>query len=142
MLISDIGIGKERSWTRSERVVLVGCLGGPGSTFQRSDIDKDNFTKQPDVGSNTLLHASPPTMNGHANGKLSQLPEEMFTIIKATSQNLGPRLGRLALPGRRVIDTPHYLGNTSRGVVPHITQDTFVRDTNINSIYVALEDCT
>ncbi|EME43681.1 hypothetical protein DOTSEDRAFT_92801, partial [Dothistroma septosporum NZE10] len=64
----------------------------------------------------------------------------MFSIIKATGQGLGPRLGRLALPGRRVINTPHYLGNTSRGVVPHITQDTFVRDTSINGVYVGLED--
>ncbi|KAK4622270.1 Queuine tRNA-ribosyltransferase accessory subunit 2 [Fulvia fulva] len=79
-------------------------------------------------------------MNGHVNGTPSQLPDEMFGIIEATGQGLAPRLGRLALPGRRVIDTPHYLGNTSRGVVPHITQDTFVRDTHINAVYVALED--
>lgn len=81
-------------------------------------------------------------MNGHTNSeKLSQLPDEMFTFIKSSSQSLGPRLGRLALPGRQVIDTPHYLGNTSRGVVPHITQDTFRRDTDISGVYIGLEDC-
>ena len=81
-------------------------------------------------------------MNGHTNSeKLSQLPDEMFTLIKSSSQSLGPRLGRLALPGRRVIDTPHYLGNTSRGVVPHITQDTFRRDTHISGVFIGLEDC-
>lgn len=82
-------------------------------------------------------------MNGSANGKLEQLPEEMFSVIKtfASSQAVGPRLGRLALPGRKLMDTPHYLANTSRGVVPHITQDTFRRDTHINGVYYALEDC-
>lgn len=80
-------------------------------------------------------------MNGHANGKLSQLPQEMFSVIKTSSNALGPRLGRLALPGRKLIETPHYLANTSRGVVPHITQDTFRRDTHISGAYYALEDC-
>jgi queuine tRNA-ribosyltransferase len=67
--------------------------------------------------------------------------DDMFTIIKSAGQSLAPRLGRLALPGRQTIDTPHFLANTSRGIVPHITQDTFKRDTNLNGVYVALEDC-
>ena len=82
--------------------------------------------------------------------RLSQLPDEMFHIIKAARNGLavvgphlglGPRLGRLALPGRKAIETPHYLGMTSRGVIPHLTQDTFARDTSINGVYVPLEDC-
>lgn len=79
--------------------------------------------------------------NGHANGngKLHQLPNDMFHVIRSTGT--AARLGRLALPGRRILDTPHYLANTSRGVVPHITQDTFVRDTNLSGLYIALEDC-
>jgi hypothetical protein len=72
---------------------------------------------------------------------LDQLPDEMFTIIKSASNNLGPRLARLSLVGRNAIDTPHYLGNTSRGVVPHITPDVFARDTAITGVYAALEDC-
>jgi queuine tRNA-ribosyltransferase subunit QTRTD1 len=80
-------------------------------------------------------------MNGDTNGNLGQLPEEMFTIIKASQQALGPRLGKFALPGRKLMETPHYLGNTSRGAVPHITQDTFRRDTHISGVYYALEDC-
>lgn len=85
------------------------------------------------------------TMNGHSNGHatgngtLHQLPDDMFHVIRSTGT--AARLGRLALPGRRILDTPHYLANTSRGVVPHITQDTFARDTNINGLYIALEDC-
>lgn len=70
-----------------------------------------------------------------------QLPEEMFSIIKNANHALGPRLGRLSLPGRRIIETPHYLGLTSRGTIPHISQDTFRRDTSITSVYVPLEDC-
>lgn len=83
-------------------------------------------------------------MNGAANGTLGQLPDEMFSIIKSTTHThtLSPRLARLSLPGRRILDTPHYLATTSRGVVPHLTQDTFRRDTSINGVYVALEDCT
>ncbi|KAF7192613.1 Queuine tRNA-ribosyltransferase accessory subunit 2 [Pseudocercospora fuligena] len=82
-------------------------------------------------------------MNGHLNGnghaKLDQLPPEMFSIIKSAG-SYAPRLGRLALPNKRIVATPHYLANTSRGVVPHITQDTFTRDTDISAVYVALED--
>lgn len=68
-------------------------------------------------------------------------PHVMFTIVKAASAQ-APRLARLALPGRAVIDTPHYLANTSRGVVPHLTQDTLSRSTAIIGLYASLEDCT
>lgn len=96
--------------------------------------------------------------NGHANGHATngngidqrdQPPHQMFRLVSksstgtavSTAGNTAARLGRLALPRRRIVDTPHYLANTSRGVVPHISQDTFVRDTDISGIYVALEDC-
>jgi queuine tRNA-ribosyltransferase len=65
----------------------------------------------------------------------------MFSIVKSTAGSSAARLGRLSPPGRRPIDTPHFLANTSRGIVPHITQDTFKRDTNLHGVYVALEDC-
>ncbi|TKA81242.1 hypothetical protein B0A55_02372 [Friedmanniomyces simplex] len=72
---------------------------------------------------------------------LGELPDEMFSIIKTAGiTRLAPRLGRVALPGRKVIDTPHYLAITSRGAVPHLTQDTFARDTSISGVYVGLED--
>ncbi|KAK5120780.1 hypothetical protein LTR85_005846 [Meristemomyces frigidus] len=79
-------------------------------------------------------------MDTAEHSKLGQLPDEMFTIIQAASNGFGPRLGRLALPGRKPIDTPHHLGITSRGVVPHITQDNFARSTSISGVYVGLED--
>jgi len=80
-------------------------------------------------------------MNNHLQDTFNQLPEEMFSIVQATTTGIGARLGRLVLPGCKVIDTPHYLASTSRGVVPHITPDNFVRFTPINGVYVALEDC-
>ncbi|KAJ4293520.1 hypothetical protein N0V90_008803 [Kalmusia sp. IMI 367209] len=72
---------------------------------------------------------------------LSQLPPEMldFTLLKTTGA-LAPRLGRLSLPRRNPILTPAFLGNTSRGVIPHISQDNFRKYVGNNGVYVALED--
>lgn len=74
--------------------------------------------------------------------KLEQLPPEMleFTLLKTTGA-LAPRLGRLSLPKRKSILTPGFMGNTSRGVIPHISQDNFSKCLNLNGVYVALEDC-
>jgi queuine tRNA-ribosyltransferase subunit QTRTD1 len=74
--------------------------------------------------------------------KLDQLPPEMldFTLLKTTGP-LAPRLGRLSLPGRKSLLTPAFIGNTSRGVIPHISQDNFAKSVDLNGVYVALEDC-
>jgi queuine tRNA-ribosyltransferase len=64
--------------------------------------------------------------------------DDMFDVIKTVNR---ARLGRLSLQGRSAISTPHFLGITSRGVVPHITQDNFASQTDISGVYVALEDC-
>lgn len=74
--------------------------------------------------------------------KLNQLPPEMlhFTLIKTTGA-LTPRLGCLSLPKRKSISTPNFVGNTSRGIIPHISQDNFSKSLNLNGVYVALEDC-
>ncbi|KAF2191679.1 tRNA-guanine transglycosylase [Zopfia rhizophila CBS 207.26] len=72
---------------------------------------------------------------------LKNLPPETldFTLLKTTTA-LAPRLGRLSLPGRKTLLTPGFLGNTSRGVVPHISHDNFAKNTNINGVYIPLED--
>jgi queuine tRNA-ribosyltransferase len=62
-----------------------------------------------------------------------------FTLLNTTSA-LAPRLGRLTLPGRKTLFTPQYIGNTSRGVIPHITQDQFSKNTDVQGVYVAAED--
>ena len=51
------------------------------------------------------------------------------------------RLGRLALPGRTLIDTPGYVAMSSRGGIPHLTPDVINRHTDIAGSYMALEDC-
>ena len=73
---------------------------------------------------------------------MEQLPPEMieFTLLKTTGA-LAPRLGRLTLAGRKNIVTPAFIGNTSRGIVPHISQDNFRKTADINGVYVPLEDC-
>lgn len=71
----------------------------------------------------------------------AQLVEmRIFTIQKAF-ESAGLRLGRLSLPGKKVLDTPNYIGNTSRGVVPHLSPDNFRSHTNLPGVYLALEDC-
>lgn len=74
--------------------------------------------------------------------KLDQLPPEMleFTLLKTTG-TLTPRLGRLSLPGRKSFLTPGFIGITSRGVVPHISQDNFRKCVGLDGVYVAIEDC-
>lgn len=80
--------------------------------------------------------------NGASVRKLDQLPAEMleFTLLK-TSGSLAPRLGRLSFPGRKSILTPAFIGNTSRGVIPHVSQDNFRSSAGVGGVYVALEDC-
>jgi queuine tRNA-ribosyltransferase len=74
--------------------------------------------------------------------KLSQMPEEMFAFtIESTLQHSVPRVGRLTLKNRTHIPTPNYVATTSRGVVPHLTQDNIAKHTAIRSMYFGLEDC-
>jgi len=88
----------------------------------------------------TLQHAA--MSNMHVE-ELSQLPNEMriFTLTSAISRN-GPRSGTLSLVGRPVIKTPNYVGNTSRGVVPHFTHDMQQKHSRVRILYMGLEDCT
>lgn len=74
--------------------------------------------------------------------KLLQLPEEiMFSITRTPSAHNAARLGLLRLPNREAIETPHYIGVASRGVVPHLSPDNYAKETGIRGVYMALEDC-
>lgn len=64
-----------------------------------------------------------------------------FKILQLAVESNGPRLGRFAIRERNAIDTPHYISNTSRGVVSHLSQDNYARHTSLMGAYVALEDC-
>ncbi|KIW07103.1 uncharacterized protein PV09_01981 [Verruconis gallopava] len=80
-------------------------------------------------------------MNVNAAEKLSPEPEEMLAFtVESALQRSGPRLGTLACKGRIPISTPNYIPTTSRGVVPHLSQDNIARHTKIQSMYFGLED--
>ncbi|KAL4923741.1 tRNA-ribosyltransferase family protein [Aspergillus undulatus] len=64
-----------------------------------------------------------------------------FHLLGSSAAVLSPRLGRLAIAGRKPISTPHYVPLTSRGVVPHLAHDVMRDSTTIGSLYIGLEDC-
>ena len=64
-----------------------------------------------------------------------------FEVTPPLSKDNELRLGTLSMPGRHAIQTPHYIALSSRGAVPHISQDMMRENTPIKSIYAALEDC-
>jgi queuine tRNA-ribosyltransferase len=39
------------------------------------------------------------------------------------------------------MQTPNYFPNTSRGIIPHISQDVQAKHMNVAGVYMALEDC-
>ncbi|KIW99266.1 uncharacterized protein Z519_00929 [Cladophialophora bantiana CBS 173.52] len=73
---------------------------------------------------------------------LAQLPDEMFEFIlqQVSMPGCAGRLGQLILRGRPAISTPNYVVPTSRGVIPHLSQDNLQKHTNISTVYVPLED--
>lgn len=65
-----------------------------------------------------------------------------FEILKGAVKNgAAARLGRLAFAGRLPMDTPNYIGITSRGALPHLTPDTVSKHLPATGAYMALEDC-
>lgn len=64
-----------------------------------------------------------------------------FQLSKAQSNKDEPRAGRLVFQGRKPIDTPHYVAVSSRGAVPHLSQDMMRDNTSICGLYTAIEDC-
>ncbi|KAJ5759783.1 hypothetical protein N7520_006939 [Penicillium odoratum] len=74
------------------------------------------------------------------NSETSQSPNMTFSVLGPAAPVLAPRAGTLAIAGRKTLSTPHYLPVTSRGVVPHISQDNVRKETAINGLYVGLED--
>ena len=64
-----------------------------------------------------------------------------FHLLRSHSDKDAPRLGRLTFQGRNPIQTPHYVAVSSRGAVPHLSQDMTRDNTSIRAIYAAVEDC-
>jgi len=65
-----------------------------------------------------------------------------FKLLNLFNNGLESRLGRLSCPGRQLMETPHYIAISSRGAVPHLSQDTMRESTLIKGLYAGLEDCT
>ncbi|KAI1772985.1 tRNA-guanine transglycosylase [Hypoxylon cercidicola] len=65
----------------------------------------------------------------------------MFNVLKNVAMDGGvPRVGQLALPKRKRIDTPNFFALTSRGAIPHMTPDVITKHTEVSGSYMALED--
>lgn len=67
--------------------------------------------------------------------------EMTFNAVSSAAPVLAPRVGTLALAGRKTISTPHHIPLTTRGAVSHLAHDAVRKETAINNIYVGLEDC-
>ncbi|KAL2128981.1 hypothetical protein VTI74DRAFT_8389 [Chaetomium olivicolor] len=64
-----------------------------------------------------------------------------FEVFKTVAKDgAGARLGRLAFAGRAPIETPNFIGMTSRGALPHITPDNLGKHLQVTGAYMALED--
>ena len=74
-----------------------------------------------------------------ANG--SSTEHVSFELLNAQTKDNDARLGCLYFRERPPLQTPHYLAISSRGCVPHITQDMMRDQTSIRGIYAAFEDC-
>lgn len=64
-----------------------------------------------------------------------------FKKLGRGSNDNESRRGEIHFPGRKIIETPHYVALSSRGAVPHLSQDVMRDHTSINGLYAALEDC-
>jgi queuine tRNA-ribosyltransferase subunit QTRTD1 len=64
-----------------------------------------------------------------------------FEILSNSDPTSGARLGRLAVEGRKALETPGFIAVTSRGVVPHMTPDVIAAHAQFGGVHMALEDC-
>ena len=74
----------------------------------------------------------------------AKLPTEMLSFVLRQGEvaTTGLRVGQLIVPGRPAIATPNFIASTSRGVIPHVTQDVLSKLTRVPAVYLGLEDCT
>ncbi|KAF8446767.1 tRNA-guanine(15) transglycosylase-like protein [Terfezia claveryi] len=62
------------------------------------------------------------------------------TLPSPSIAGTSARLGRLIVSKSHVLDTPTFISQGSRGVVPHLSHDTLQNHTDIKGVYTALED--
>ncbi|KAF8851232.1 putative Queuine tRNA-ribosyltransferase-like protein [Acephala macrosclerotiorum] len=73
-----------------------------------------------------------------ASEKVGKLAFEVLAQVDPSV--IGPRLGRLAISGRRDLETPNFFAITSRGAAPHMTPDIIASHTQFGGVHMALED--
>lgn len=67
--------------------------------------------------------------------------ESIIFHVQSPLEAAGARVGSLTVHNQQTIKTPHYIAISSRGCVPHVTQDNLCRRTGVCGMHVALEDC-
>lgn len=83
-----------------------------------------------------------PAANSHLMaGHSSKLMSFQLAIPPSESDKDEARVGHLTFQGRNPIKTPHYVAVSSRGAVPHLSQDMTRDNTSIRALYTAVEDC-
>lgn len=82
-------------------------------------------------------------MTTHAGYRGSMPSRGIFSVHVNPIEIQGDqyRLGELALAGRQKVQTPNYFPLTSRGSIPHLSQDMMRDHAPVAGIYTALEDC-
>lgn len=72
-----------------------------------------------------------------------ETPREMlnFVLRQGDFTKAGLRLGQLARRGGAEVATPTFIASTSRGIIPHITQDVMSKLIKVPAVYIGLEDC-
>ena len=65
----------------------------------------------------------------------------LLPLPTSTDNETFARLGDLQFHNRAHISTPHYIGLSSRGAIPHLSQDMMRENTFIKGVYTGLEDC-
>ncbi|KAH8592862.1 putative Queuine tRNA-ribosyltransferase-like protein [Bisporella sp. PMI_857] len=73
--------------------------------------------------------------------RLQMASKLTFQVLNhAESNNVGARIGKLSILGRKELHTPNFLAVSSRGVVPHMTPDVIIASSDIGGVHMALED--
>ena len=72
---------------------------------------------------------------------MDPLPTFSLLPSSASKDETYTRLGNLQILSCANISTPHYIGLTSRGAIPHLSQDMMRDNTSFRGVYAAMEDC-
>jgi hypothetical protein len=122
---------------------MVNWSGGGGGCRNNRETDREVFIDRHFLPiRNTLFLPPPPPPSSLPAAMDPEALSPMVTFaLSPAAPILAPRVGSLAIAGRKPLATPHYIPLSSRGALPHISHDVLRDHTMLNSIYVGLEDC-